>query len=193
MTDPVELAANALTAVSILLAARNNVHTWWTGILGCALFAVTFHGAALYADVTLQAFFIASSALGWWNWSHGRRGSPLLVTHATRQELVVAMVLAAGVTSGYGALLARFTAAYAPFLDSAILASSVVAQVFLLRRRVENWPVWLLVNSMAVPLYASRALYLTAALYAVYWVNAWFGWRHWHRLATSDDAMRTAR
>lgn len=193
MTDPVELAANALTAVSIVLAARNNVHTWWIGILGCALLAVTFHGAALYADVTLQAFFIASSVLGWWNWSHGRRGSPLPVTHATRQELVAAIVLAAIVTSGYGALLAHFTAAYAPFLDSAILALSVVAQVFLLRRRVENWPVWLLVNSMAVPLYTSRGLYLTAALYAVYWINAWFGWRHWHRQATSDDAMRPVR
>lgn len=193
MTDPVELAANALTAVSIVLAARNNVHTWWIGILGCALLAVTFHGAALYADVTLQAFFIASSALGWWNWLHGRRGSRLPVTHITRQELARALLLAAGVTCGYGALLAHFTAAYAPFLDSAILALSVVAQVFLLRRRVENWPVWLLVNSMAVPLYASRALYLTSALYAVYWVNAWFGWRHWHQLATSEDATRPAR
>ena len=33
-----EIAANAFNAVSILLAARNSLHTWWTGIVGCALF-----------------------------------------------------------------------------------------------------------------------------------------------------------
>ena len=45
MNLDLELAANVLITVSILLAARNSVHTWWTGILGCALFAVVFHGA----------------------------------------------------------------------------------------------------------------------------------------------------
>ena len=188
MTDPVELSASVLTTLSILLAARNSVHTWWTGILGCALFAVTFYGASLYADVTLQAFFIVTSAVGWWHWLHGRRGGALPVTRTTRRELAVALVLAAAVTVGYGALLARFTSAYAPFVDSAVLALSVVAQVFLLRRRVENWPVWLLVNTIAVPLYASRGLQLTAALYAAYWVNAWFGWWRWRQLARAQAA-----
>jgi nicotinamide mononucleotide transporter len=182
MTDPVELAASVMTTVSILLAARNSVHTWWTGIVGCALFAVTFHRAALYADVTLQGFFIVTSAIGWWHWLYGRGGQTLPVTSTTRRELAVALLLAAMVIAGYGALLARFTDAYAPFVDSAVLALSVVAQVFLLKRRVENWPVWLLVNTIAVPLYASRDLQLTAVLYAAYWVNAWFGWWRWRQL-----------
>jgi nicotinamide mononucleotide transporter len=182
MTDPIELAASVMTTVSILLAARNSVHTWWTGIAGCALFAVTFYRAALYADVTLQGFFIVTSAMGWWHWLYGRGGQALPVTNTTRRGLAVALLLAAMVIAGYGALLARFTDAYAPFVDSAVLALSVVAQVFLLKRRVENWPVWLLVNTIAVPLYASRGLYLTAALYAAYWVNAWFGWWRWRQL-----------
>ena len=28
-----EIAANAFVAVAIFLAGRNNVHTWWTGIV----------------------------------------------------------------------------------------------------------------------------------------------------------------
>jgi nicotinamide mononucleotide transporter len=182
MIDSIELLANTLVTVSIVLAARNSLHTWWTGIVGCALFMVTFYKAALYADVTLQAFFIVTSAVGWWQWLRGEAGRALPVTRTTPREFVAALVLAGLVSAGYGALLARFTDAYAPFLDSAILALSVVAQVFLLRRRVENWPAWLLVNTMAVPLYASRGLKLTAVLYAVYWVNAWFGWWRWRRV-----------
>jgi nicotinamide mononucleotide transporter len=182
MTDLIELLANALTALSILLAARNSAHTWWTGIIGCLLFAVTFFRASLYADVALQAFFIVTSATGWWYWLRGRAGEAVPVTRTTRRELGAAILLAGLVTAGYGAMLARFTDAYAPFVDSAILALSVMAQVFLLRRRVENWPVWLVVNTIAVPLYASRGLHLTAVLYAAYWINAWFGWWRWHRL-----------
>ena len=41
---PLELAANAVTATSIFLAARNNEHTWWTGIIGCTLFGMLFWG-----------------------------------------------------------------------------------------------------------------------------------------------------
>ena len=60
-----EIAANAFNAASIFLAARNSVHVWWTSIVGCTLFAWVFFGAKLYADVTLQGFFIVASAIGW--------------------------------------------------------------------------------------------------------------------------------
>ena len=83
------------------------------------------------------------------------------------------MALAGAVgTAAYGLMLKHYTNAYAPVIDSAVLMFSVIAQVLLMGRRIENWPVWLLVNTVSVPLYASRGLYLTAALYAAYWINA---------------------
>jgi nicotinamide mononucleotide transporter len=68
--DPLEIAANAVMAVSIWLAARNSIYTWPTGVVGCALFVFVFFDARLYAVVTLQLFFIATSFLGWWQWLH---------------------------------------------------------------------------------------------------------------------------
>jgi len=85
-------------------------------------------------------------------------------------------------TVGYGTLLHRFTDAYAPFVDSSVLAFSVIAQILLMQRRLESWLFWLLVNTIAVPLYASRDLHLTAVLYAAYWCNAVVSWWHWRRL-----------
>ncbi len=76
-------------------------------------------------------------------------------------------------------MLHAWTDAYAPFLDSLVLSFSVVAQLLLMRRRLETWPVWLLVNTLAVPLFASRGLFVTAGLYAAYWINALVAWRHW--------------
>jgi nicotinamide mononucleotide transporter len=179
--SPLEIAANVTMTVSIFLAGRNSVHTWWTGIVACALFGVVFFTSQLYADVTLQVFFVITSALGWWQWLHGSRGTALDLSRVPRATL--GWMIGAGVaaTLGYGALLHAFTNAYAPFADSAVLAFSIIAQLLLMQRRLETWPFWLLVNSIAVPLYASRGLYITCALYAAYWVNAVVSWRSWQR------------
>jgi len=84
-------------------------------------------------------------------------------------------------TAGYGLMLQAYTNAYAPFIDSAVLMFSIVAQLLLMRRRLETWPFWLLVNTVSVPLYASRGLYVTAALYAAYWLNALASWYFWRK------------
>jgi nicotinamide mononucleotide transporter len=183
MTSPLELAANAFTAAAILLAGRNNVHTWWTGIVGCTLFGLVFFEAKLYADVILQVFFVLSSVAGWRLWLRGDHGHALSVRSADLRSLAWIVPLGLACAAGYGALLHFWTDAYAPFADSMVLVFSVIAQLLLMKRRIENWPFWLLVNSIAVPLYASRELYLTAFLYAVYWVNAIVAWVRWRRLA----------
>lgn len=180
-----EIAANAATAVSILLAGRNSVHTWWTGIVGAVLFALLFRSAQLYADATLQIFFVITSAIGWRLWLRGDRGRPLAITRTRPAHLGLALAAGLVVMLGYGALLHRFTDAYAPFSDSAVLALSVIAQLLLMRRKLETWPFWLAVNTVAVPLFASRGLHLTAVLYGAYWINALVAWRAWRRLAAA--------
>nr|WP_308633564.1 nicotinamide riboside transporter PnuC [Massilia sp. YIM B02443] len=181
--SPLELAANAFTAAAILLAGRNNVHTWWTGIVGCVLFGLLFAQSRLYADVLLQAFFVATGILGWWRWLHGSNGAPLPITHAGWRSLAWMAPAGIAATAAYGALLHFYTDAYAPFIDSAVLVFSVIAQLLMMQRRIENWPVWLLVNTIAVPLYYSRGLMLTAVLYAGFWINAIVSWWWWRRLA----------
>ena len=179
---PLEIAANVVTTLSIWLAARNSRHTWPTGIVGCVLFGVQFFRSQLYADATLQGFFLVTSVLGWWQWMHAGTGAAQAerpVTRARGGTLAWMALAALVVTVGYGALLHRFTDAYMPYVDAAVLALSVVAQCLLMRRKVENWVFWIAVNTLSVPLFASRGLTLTAVLYAAYWFNAWYGLWRW--------------
>ncbi|HEV7778333.1 MAG TPA: nicotinamide riboside transporter PnuC [Luteibacter sp.] len=184
--SPLEILANAMATASILLAGRNSVHTWWTGIIGCAVFTVVFYDAHLYADAVLQVFFVIASIVGWWEWLHGDHGAPLHVRRLPARTLLLPALAAIVGSVGYGLLLHRYTQAYAPFADSTVLAFSILAQLLLMRRRLDTWPFWLLVNTIAVPLYASRGLYLTSALYLAYWINALVAWRAWRKLATEQ-------
>ena len=186
---PLEIAANAVTTLSIWLASLNSRHTWSTGIVGCVLFGVQFFRSQLYADATLQVFFLATSAIGWWQWRHAGAGvarAERPVTRARAGTLAWMALAALAVTLGYGALLHRFTDAYMPYVDAAVLALSVVAQCLLMMRQIENWAFWIAVNTLSVPLFASRGLSLTAVLYAAYWFNAWYGLWRWR------DQMRAA-
>jgi nicotinamide mononucleotide transporter len=180
---PLEVAANAVNAVSIILAGRNSVHTWSLGVIGCVLFGWLFYTSQLYADATLQIFFIATSLWGWWNWRHGRGGGERPVTRSSPRLIAMCTVGGVLAAAGYGWLLHRFTDAFAPFIDSTVLAFSVIAQFLLMARKVESWWGWLLVNTLAVPLFASRGLGITAALYVGFWINAVISLRHWRMLA----------
>ncbi|HTR40854.1 MAG TPA: nicotinamide riboside transporter PnuC [Pseudomonadales bacterium] len=182
MTNGWEISANTFNALSILLAAKNSFHTWWTGIVGCILFALVFFHARLYADVTLQIFFIVTSALGWWNWLRGNHGHVLPVRHVRLLSLLWLSAAGILVTVVYGWLLHRFTNAFAPFLDSVILVFSVIGQLLLMGRRYESWWCWLLVNTIAVPLYAYRGLIITSILYTAFWINAMVALVRWRKL-----------
>ena len=182
-----EVVANLFNAAAILLAGRNSVHTWWTGIVGCALFSVVFWRAQLPADATLQLFFIGTSIYGWWAWVRGGPDQEQLpIRHAGARLVGLAFAGAVAVTLGYAWLMSRTMDAAAPVPDSAVLAFSVLGQLLLMARRIENWWCWILVNTIAVPLYVSRDLYLTGGFYVIFWVNAIVSLRHWRRLARAS-------
>lgn len=181
MPSLLEIFANGFYLISVLLAARNSAHTWSVGLIGCVLFGWLFFQVQLYAEVTLQGFFIVTSLIGWWSWLHGNNGAAMPISRTAWSGLCAAVLCAVLVAVAYGALLHHFTDAYAPFIDSLVLMLSVLAQLLLMRRKLETWYGWLLVNSLAMPLFASRELYLTAFIYGLFWCNAWYGLYCWRR------------
>ena len=97
-----EGVANALATASILLAGRNSVHTWWTGIAGCSLFALLFWDTRLYADVLLQVFFVGASVVGWWYWSrHGERAELPIGRAGSVEEIAPTAVMLASDEGAY--------------------------------------------------------------------------------------------
>jgi nicotinamide mononucleotide transporter len=197
-TTYLEWSAIITTVICIWLAGQNNIHNWWIGIVSSVLYGVLFWKSQLYADVTLQVFFIVTGILGWKLWLGQKRSTQfatnssvaerdeLPITKASPKRMLILSGLAVLVAVGYGYLLHRFTNAYAPFVDSLVLTLSVIAELLLMRRQLQNWPVWVLVNALSVPLYASRGLTVTAVLYAVFFVNAVYSWWNWNKIMKAE-------
>lgn len=184
-----EIAANIAIALAIFFAGRNSIHTWWLGIVGCALFGILFYKSQLYADTTLQVFFIATSIVGWYQWAKGKSGDELPITRTPIMRLTLYTIAALIVGGAYAAILHKYTDAYAPGWDSLMLVMSVIAQLLLMNRKIENWVFWLIVNTIAVPLFYSRGLELTAGLYALYWLHAIYAFFKWRKEYQAQPAM----
>ncbi|MFY7872249.1 MAG: nicotinamide riboside transporter PnuC, partial [Limnohabitans sp.] len=86
---------------------------------------------------------------------------------------------------GIASLLITLTDSDVPWWDALVVALSLIGQVMLGRKLIENWAVWIVVNALSVVLFASRGLWLTVVLYSIFLLLSLQGWRVWRsRLAT---------
>jgi nicotinamide mononucleotide transporter len=140
-----------------------------------------FWRAELYSSAVLQPIFIAALAYGWWYWLRGdqSRAPPIRSTPVAVVLGACGIALAVAALAAWG--LESLTDARMALPDAAILALSVVAQLLLSLKRIENWPVWVVINAVSVFVYGSQQLWLYTALYVFFFVNAFWGWWEWRR------------
>jgi nicotinamide mononucleotide transporter len=193
MPSLLEISAIVMTTICIFLAGRNNIHTWWTGLVGCILYGVLFYQSKLYADALLQVFFVGTGIYGWKMWLDGNRtGDSAPMTNINMKSYGLLVLVGACGALAYGWLLHTFTDAWAPFIDSLVLAFSVIGQILLMKRKVQAWPTWVLVNIISMPLFWSRDLHLSSILYACYLVHAIWATYYWLTLHKNKGAIEQA-
>jgi nicotinamide mononucleotide transporter len=186
-----ELIAVVLSIAMVWCNLRVDPTGWPLAIVSSALYAVLFASSRLYGEASLQLLFIAVSFWGWWQWlrGRGRDGAPLRVHALSRSQRLSVAAWSLAAWPLLGLLLHRYTDSDVPFLDALPTAGSVAGQFLLGRKLIENWPVWLVVNLFSVGLFAFKALWLTAALYALFAALSVAGWRAWRaRLAASGGS-----
>jgi len=185
-TTPLELISFLLAVTTVLLNIRQKHWAWLFSIASSATYAVVFYGAKLYGDMGLQFVFIAASVWGWYQWLHGADRQPLVVTRLSpsgRGWSVAAWLAGFVLLAGF---LDHYTDTDVPYADGFLTAGSLVGQLLLGRKKVENWLVWIAVDVLYVGLYVYKGLMLTALLYAVFVVLAYTGLRAWSNIARRD-------
>lgn len=181
MTNPLEIAATAFTLVCVVLAVKRSLWQFPTGIIGTGLGFFVFWQSQLYSSAVLQPIFIAVQVYGWWFWLRGDNAKAPPI-RATPPVIVTGVCLAAVALAALGAWgLEMWTDASMALPDAVILALSIVAQVLLSLKRIENWAVWIVINALSVWVYGSQGLWLYTALFAFFFFNAFWGWWEWRR------------
>ncbi len=182
-----EWAAAAFVLINVALVALRSVWNYPFALIAVTLYAFVFYEAKLYSDMLLQGFFFALNLYGLYAWVRAREesGIPVGWMSARARWTWSGVTLAAWFV--WSATMNRYTDAAAPWIDGAIAMTSITAQWLLARRRVESWWLWILVDLIAIPLFAWRGLYATSAVYVVLLGLSIDGLFQWRRAAAAGQ------
>ncbi len=184
-----EWVAAGLGVVNVALVVRRSVWNYPFGLAMVSLYFVVFTEARLYSDALLQIFFFVVNLYGWRNWVRAKAeaGAVPVEVMSTRERLIWGLAtLAASLAWGVG--MATFTDAAVPVVDAGVAGFSIAAQLLMARRKLENWVVWIAVDVVAIGLYASRGLSLTAGLYGLFLLLAIVGLFQWRQALSAQRA-----
>ncbi len=187
-------------AVAVWLSARANVWSWPVGLVNVSLFFCLFFQIQLYPDMFLQVFFFITNLMGWWAWTHPTPNEAVIKSTNQGQELKISRTPLPSllIWSGAGAVATALLGGLAqnlntwlplvfskpsafPYIDSFTTVMSIVATFLMIRKRVECWYVWLLVDLVLTGVYFAKGVKFVGLEYAVFCVIALFGALNWTR------------
>ena len=184
-----EVLAVVLAIAYLVLAIRQNIWCWAAAAVSTLLYLWIMYASKLYMESALQVFYLAMAVYGWQQWRHGgAQGGELAVTtwplryHALAIGSVLLLVWISG------DLLARYSDAALPHLDSFTTWGAIVATFMVARKILENWLYWFVIDAVSIALYLGRDLYLTAGLFAAYLVMIVIGYRSWRASMQTSPA-----
>jgi nicotinamide mononucleotide transporter len=181
-----ELMAVMLAVGYLVLAIRQNIWCWFCAATSTALYVYLFAGANLYMESLLNVFYFGMAVYGWLMWRGGKTddGLPVSVWPLNVHAYAITAIVCLAAGSGY--LLATFTDAAYPYIDSATTFAAIWATFLVARKVLENWWYWLVIDVLSVFIYWSRGLEATAVLFIVYVVLIPIGLIAWTRSYRED-------
>jgi len=188
-----EIVGVVFGLLSVYLTVRQQIWCWPTGIISVIAYALLFYEIKLYADMLLQIFFLVTSFQGWYLWLYGGSNrSELPITRLSRSQLVMLGIGLVVCALAIGYVFDTYTDAHIPFWDAAASSMSVLAQILLMRKKLENWYLWIIVDVLSIGIYIYKEVYLTAGLYLVFLVLAIGGLLAWRKLFAQPRVTETA-
>ena len=182
-TTVTEAIAVVFGVISVVLANRNHVLLYPTGIISTALFIYIMAGVGLYAETLLNGYYLIMSIYGWVRWQKNKESmSAVAISHNDKADW---LITAGIVTGGFVILyltLSNFTDSNVPVLDAIVAAFAWAGMWLLAKHKIENWVLLNISNAIAVPLLIYKGLPMTALLTVILFTVAVFGYFRWRKL-----------
>lgn len=184
----------SLTGVScVILCGMGKLSNYIFGTINVVLYAIVAWKAKYYGDVMLNLFYyFPTNLLGFFVWSKhiNQENNEVYKKRMTlKQDIVLGIVSVAGVL-GYSYILKKL-GGNLPIVDSISTVFSVIAQILMIKRFVEQWVIWIIVDIVSVIMWI--AAFFTGGesvavlmMWSVYLANAAIMFVKWSRESKED-------
>jgi len=181
-TSVIEWLAVGFGVSEVLLAKKNNIWLYPTGIISILLSMFLLLHVKLYAEMLLSIYYLVMSVYGWVIWKKRKQEGENQVSWSTNRELTIAILISIlGFFIFYFALR-NHTDSDVPLFDAFVSATAWAGMWLLAKRKIENWIFLNISNIVAIPLLFHKKLPLMACLTLFLFIVAIFGFIEWKKI-----------
>ncbi len=173
----------------LYLSIRQNILLWPVGLLTSAIYTLVFFQSRLYADMSLQVYYVIISVYGWYYWIVHRKKSEKNIVRIKRVsvKLLAVLLFISGILWFIiSFILIKYTDADLPVWDGLTTALSITATWMLAKKYLEHWLFWVFIDAVSTGLYIYKELYPTVILFVVYTTMAVTGYVEWKKSYTEQ-------
>jgi nicotinamide mononucleotide transporter len=172
-----QIISGFATILSVVLMSKEKSSGWIWGIIGAVAFLFIYMEQKLYLQAGLQIVFVLQSIYGIWNW---RRLSNTNLAPSTKlinslKYFGGVFILSFVVSMVYG----TFTNVTFPFIDTWTTAMCILANFWLINKRVEGWAVWAFVNIILFFVFFINKYYISSLLEMLLFIISLSNYMQW--------------
>ena len=192
-----EVAGTVFAIIYLYFSIKEKIWLWPTGFITSFFYLIVFYQSRLYADMGLQVYYMGVSVYGWFHWM-GRKNNPIPATNlkTTKLKLIewipyILLIFVLNILLYH--LLIRIPEVLnlpgpdLPAWDAFTTAASIVGTWMLARKILENWLLWIVINTVSLGMYVYKGLYVTTFLFAVYTGMAVIGYFQWKKHMKTEN------
>ena len=192
----IEFIGTILNIWCVWLTAKGKILSWPIGIVATVLFTALFYQIQLYSDLFEQVYFIITGFIGWYAWAkiapelRGKDSDIRVGSNTLKRNVLwlvgigIGTVLMTQVMGNIHLLLPMIfkEAASYPLLDAFTTVMSFAATILLIRRKLEAWYLWILVDIIGIGLYWVKDVKFIALEYVIFLIIATAGYLKWKKI-----------
>ncbi|WP_267402858.1 MULTISPECIES: nicotinamide riboside transporter PnuC [unclassified Chryseobacterium] len=170
------------SVVQVLLARKNNSNNYLFGIAGILLTLYVMIVSRLYAEFTLNLYYLVMSIYGWLYWKFGKQHKETAISSTTNSEKLISVGIVVATFGIFWFFLTHYTDSDVPIWDSLVSAFAWAGMWLMARRKIENWILLNISNIISIPLMIHKDLYLYAVLTAFLFIVAVSAYMEWRKI-----------
>ena len=188
MNQSIEWIAAIATILSVIFLSEGKLNGWIIGLAGSLIYGWIFIQQKLYANAVIQLIFLTQGFVGIYEWSEwgkqkkdAKFSSKKLDSHSIIKIIALTLFLAFSLSF----IMIYFTDNKSPMLDTILSVFSITALMLMVKKIVQAWLFWIVIDLGYIYLFLSIGLWVSAGLYLLLLflcIEGYFKWKKKNKL-----------
>jgi nicotinamide mononucleotide transporter len=187
------LTSSMAGMLCVVLAAKGRISTFYVGLIQASTYAYISYTYGLYGEAMLNGlFYFPMQFVGIYYWKKNQvrnsvRGEDVRVRTMNMTQWIQLICVAAAGSILYALLLNTIGGQQAG-LDAVTVVLSVIAQVLMVKRFVEQWILWIVINVLTIILWLIVLLqsggndWTMLVMWSAFLVNSIYAYYNWKKI-----------